>query len=171
MLAWFRAIACATILVIAAGLSGCASMGGPVVLAQRFDPAAAAFINLEGHASISGQAFVRQTNGKLLRAVGTDVFLIPRTAYADERIAAIYGEGDKQKWARVPDADPLYEQYMRKTVASSGGSFRFERVPDGAYYVVAMIFLPGEFVSAEFPILERVTVSGGRSVRVVMRGY
>jgi hypothetical protein len=33
-----------------------------------FDPAAAAVINVSGKASISGQAFVRRNNGKLLRA-------------------------------------------------------------------------------------------------------
>ncbi len=153
-------------------LSGCASMGRTSTLTQRFDPAAAAFINTEGHASISGQAFVRQTNGKLLRAVGTDIFLIPRTAYSEERIAALYGDGNQLKWGvRMPGAEPMFERYMRKTVASSGGSFRFDRVADGRYYVVAMIFLPGEYVAAEFPILQRVTVEGGRSVRVVMRGY
>lgn len=160
------------VLVATALLGGCASIGGQVALTQRFDPAAAAFVNTEGRASISGQAFVRQTNGKLLRAVGTDVFLIPRTAYSDERVAALYGQGDSLKWGvRVPEAEPLYGQYVRKTVASSSGSFRFDRVADGGYYVVAMIFQPGEYVATQFPILERVTIKGGRSARVVMRGY
>ena len=160
----------ATMLV--AVLSACASFGKPAVLTQTFDPAAAAFINREGKASISGQAFVRQPDGKVWRALGTDIYLVPRTAYADERFAAIYGVGDKQKWgARVQDADPRYEQAMRRTVASSGGSFRFDRVADGSYYVVAMIFMPGEYYGREFPIIERVAVRDGRSVRVVMRGY
>jgi len=158
-------------LIVVMSLAACASVGTPAAR-RRFDPGAAAFINIEGRASISGQAVVRETNGKLLRAVGTDIFLIPRTAYSEERVAALYGEGDKLKWgARVPDAEPLYKQYQRKTVASSAGSFRFDHVADGSYFIVAMIFLPGEYVANEFPILERVTVANGKSVRVIMRGY
>jgi hypothetical protein len=162
----------AAMLVVALALGGCASMGAPLALTQKFDPKLAAYINAPGRASISGQAFVRQSTGKLLRAIGTDIFLVPRTPYADERITALYGERDQLKWGvRVPDADPRYEQYMRKTVAGSGGSFRFDHVADGGYHIVAMIFLPSEYIGGEFPIIERVTVAGGKSVRVVMRGY
>lgn len=160
------------LLVVTAFVSGCASLRAPVVLTASFDPQAAAFINASGRAKISGQAFVRRNNGKLLRAVGTDVFLVPRTAYADERIAAIYGDRKQQGWdARLPDAEPLYEQYMRKTIATSGGSFSFEHVADGEYYVIAMIHLPSDSRFLQFPILERVTIQGGKSVRLVMRGY
>lgn len=141
-------------------------------MTASFDAQAAAFVNAPGRAKISGQAFVRQNNGKLLRAVGTDVFLVPRTAYADERIRAIYGNLKRQSpGVRVPDADPLYEQYMRKTVASSGGSFSFEQVADGEYYVIAMIHLPSDTSFLQFSILERVNIEDGRSVRLVMRGY
>lgn len=166
---WCRA---AAIVLLAGMLSGCASMGKPVVLNASFDPAAAAVVNAPGKASVSGQAFVRQNNGRLLRAVGTDIYLIPRTAYSDERIAALYGDGKQLRWgANVPEADPLFEHYMRKTVASSGGSFKFDRVADGEYYIVAMIHLPSDHVFRQFPIMERVIVTGGKSVRVVMRGY
>jgi hypothetical protein len=34
-----------------------------------------------------------------------------------------------------------------------------------------MIFQPGEFVAFQFPIMERVSVRHGESLRVVMRGY
>lgn len=169
---WHRILAAVATVMLLGCLGGCASMGKPLAMRQPFDAAAAARIHVEGKASISGQAFVRQSSGKLLRAVGTDIYLIPRTAYSDERMAAVYGEGNTKKWGRnLADADPAYEEYMRKTVASSGGSFRFDRVADGGYYVVAMIFVPGEYSGFEFPILERVTVKGGRSVKVVMRGY
>ncbi|QDZ11036.1 hypothetical protein [Devosia ginsengisoli] len=153
-------------------VSACTSLGAPVVLTASFDPHVASFINESGSARISGQAFVRRNSGKLLRAVGTDVFLVPRTPYADERIAAIYGDYKQQRWGVwMPDADPLYEQYMRKTIASSGGSFSFNHVADGEYYVVAMIHLPSDYSFHEFPVIERVSVQGGESVRLVMRGY
>ena len=170
---WCRAVVrAAALLVIIAMVSGCVATRAPVVLTTSFDAQAASFINASGRAKVSGQAFVRLNSGKLLRATGTDVHLIPRTTYADERIAAIYGERNQQiSGVRMPDGDPLYEQYMRKTVASSGGSFSFDRVADGEYYIVAMIHLPSDYAFRQFPILERVTVTGGRSVRVVMRGY
>ena len=172
-LVWLRALVrVAALIVFVALVSGCVATRAPVVLTTSFDPQAASFINASGRAKVSGQAFVRQNNGKLLRATGTDVVLIPRAAYADERIAAIYGNRNQQRWGvRMPDADPLYEQYMRRTVASSGGSFSFDRVADGEYCIVAMIHLPSEYSFWQFPILERVNVVGGRSVRVVMRGY
>ena len=42
---------------------------------------------------------------------------------------------------------------------------------DGEYYVIAMIHLPSDYGFYQFPIVERVSVEGGRSVRLVMRGY
>lgn len=170
---WCRALARAVaVLVLIAVVSGCVATRAPVVLTTSFDAQAASFINASGRAKVSGQAFIRLNSGKLWRATGTDVHLIPRTAYADERIAAIYGKGNQQvAGVRMPDTDPLYEQYMRKTVASSGGSFSFDHVADGDYYIVAMIHLPSNLSFTQFPILERVSVQGGKSVRVVMRGY
>ena len=53
---------------------------------------------------------------------------------------------------------------MRKTVASSGGSFRFDHVADGSYYVVAMIFQPGG-VAFEFPS-SSVSSERRQSVRI-----
>lgn len=170
---WHRALVrCVALFLLVAVVSGCVATRAPVVLTAAFDAQAAAFVNASGRAKVSGQAFVRRNNGKLLRAVGTDVFLIPRTAYADERIALLYGDRKRQSWGvRVPDAAPLYEQYMRKTIASSGGSFSFDHVADGEYYIVAMIHLPSDYTFMQFPILERVSVHGGKSVRLVMRGY
>jgi hypothetical protein len=172
-LAWYRALVrSAAVLVLIVVVSGCVATRAPVVLTTSFDAQAAAFIYTSGRAKVSGQAFVRPNSGKLLRAVGTDVFLIPRTAYADERIAAIYGDGKRPAGGTsVPDADPLYEQYMRKTIASSGGSFSFDHVADGDYFVVAMIHVPNDIMFMQFPIIERVSVRGGKSIRLVMRGY
>jgi len=172
-LTWYRALVrSAAIVVLIAVISGCVATRAPMVLTTSFDAQAAAFINSSGRAKVSGQAFVRQNNGKVLRATGTDVFLIPRTAYADERIAAIYGDAKgRVRGGPIFEDDPLYKQYMRKTIASSGGSFSFDHVADGEYYVIAMIHLPNDIMFFEFPILERVSVQGGRNVRLVMRGY
>ena len=170
-LSWHRLLVCVAAILIALVMSGCSPMRPAPVLTTSFDPQAASFINASGRARISGQAFVRRNNGKLLRATGTDVFLVPRTAYADERFAALYGSGKKRLWIRGPETPPLYEQYTRKTIATSGGSFGFDHVADGDYYVVAMIHLPDDLLYLEFPIMERVTIAGGKSVKLVMRGY
>ena len=169
---WCHALCALVMLLMLTVVTGCASYGPPIVLTARFDPQAAAFINASGRAKISGQAFIRQNDGKLLRATGTDVFLVPRTAYADARIAAIYGDGKQAMAGRAfADTDPLYDRFTRQTIASSGGSFSFDHVADGAYYVIAMIHLPSDYSFYQMPILERVTVAGGKSVRLVMRGY
>ena len=170
---WHRVSGCvAAMLVVLLLVSGCSAVRPSPILTASFDPQAAAFIHASGKARVSGQAVVRRNNGRLLRATGTDVFLIPRTDYADARMATLYGNGKKPRWGgTVPDAAPLYEQYMRTTIGSSGGSFSFDHVADGDYYVVAMIQVPSEVGSMQFPILDRVTVRGSTSVKLVMRGY
>lgn len=72
---------------------------------------------------------------------------------------------------RLPEPDPGYDVAMRKTVASSGGSVSFDHVADRRYHVIVMVHLPSEVMFLQFPILERVSVQGGKSVRLVMRGY
>jgi hypothetical protein len=170
---WLRAwVRPGVILALVVILAACATMGPPLVMTASFDPEAASFIHGKGRAKVSGQAFVRLNSGKLLRAVGTDITLIPRTPYADERIAAIYGNGKQAgRGVNIPDADPRYVQSMRTTVASSGGSFSFDDVADGEYYLVAMIHIPSDYSMVERPIYERITVKGGENVRIVMRGY
>ncbi len=159
-------------LVLSFALAGCASYGPPVVISSTFDPEAAAFIHQNGTAAISGQAFVRRDNGRFFKAAGTDVYLIPRTDYADERMAALYGEKKyRLRETQIPEADPVYETYMRTTIAGLDGKFTFEHVADGEYYVVAMIVLPNKVMPFDFPIMERVTIENGKNVRIVMRGY
>ena len=165
-----------TAMFVPMAIAGCSPLGltygKPVEIAADFNPRDAAFIRVKGKADIRGQAFVPQTNGRLMRASGTDVYLIPRTAYADERMKAIFGDKKyRLKGRPVPDPDPSYEAYMRKTIASSGGSFAFENVADGEYYVVAGIRFPNDLMYLEFPVMERVTVANGRNVRLVIRGY
>lgn len=143
-------------------------MGSRAPLTTSFDANAAAYIFSEGKAHVRGQAFVRRNNGKLLRATGTDVYLVPRTAYADERVARIFR--GKQALG-LPKGDPLFDRYSRRTIASSGGSFDFDAVADGDYYAIAMIHMPSDYLFVQFAIMEEVTVRNGKSVKIVMRGY
>lgn len=156
----------AVLLMLAA--AGCASMGSRVPLTARFDAKDAAYVFAEGKAHVRGQAFVRRNSGKLLRATGTDVYLIARTAYAQEQVARIFR--GKQALG-LPRGEPLFNQYSRTTIASSGGSFDFEGVADGDYYVIAMIHMPSDYTFTQFAIMEEVSVRNGKSVKLVMRGY
>lgn len=153
-------------------LAGCVGAARTVRLDVAFDPVEAARIHETGRAKVSGEAFARLLNGKILRAVGSDVYLIPRTAYADAWFQGQFGPKKAAfRGVNFENRDPRYADHMRHTIASSGGRFTFEGVPNGEYYIFTQIPMPSDYIFYQFAVMERVVVNGGKSVRVVMRGY
>lgn len=129
------AIAAAVILLV--GLSGCASTA---TLIGGFNAQDAAFINTQGKATVSGQAFLRRNDGIVVYGAGSEVVLIPKTAYSSERIATIYkGAHSVMFGTKFTNDDPAYYTYQRKTVANGEGRFSFPNVGPGSYYVVTSV--------------------------------
>lgn len=159
------------IIIIALALSGC--LARTIQLDTRFDPKEAAYINEKGANAIEGQAFLQRRDGIVVYAAGSDVYLIPATRYARERIEKIY-RGAKlvdiyaAGATKTPD-NPEFRRLSRTTKADGEGRFRFENVADGDYFVqTAVVWQPGDF-AAGGALVDLVSVNGA-DVSVVLSG-
>jgi len=149
-------------------LSGC--VAAPKIT-STFSPSEAEFINKTGSGSISGQAFLRRNDGMVVYAAGSDVHLIPRTTYAQERMNALYRGGKINNMVPDPEVtDPLYRS-MTKTVRANGeGRFRFEGLADGDYFVVTkVVWLIGGSPQGG-SLMETASIRNGQAVELIMTG-
>lgn len=137
----------------------------------KFIPAEASFINNIGKGAIEGQAFLRRNDGVVVYAAGSEVKLIPATAYAEERMTAIYGAAKIAYWnAGFKNDDQSYYQYMKTTIADGEGKFAFKEIADGSYFVVTTVTWMAGNVPQGGTLMERVTISGGSMQQVILRG-
>lgn len=154
----------------------CASCRATTENRAPFDAAEAAYINTEGRARIDGHAFVTNGAGAVVNAAGQGVRLVPATAYARQRIAAIYGAGKSIRARDIPraDSDPDYIKYTRETKTESNGRFSFDKVAPGAYFVVTQMTWrkDGEMFTDGAAMYESVTITGGERepVKIVVSG-
>lgn len=157
-------------------LAGCAAPRGPMVfvLKQPFAEAAAADQVQDGQETVRGQAFMRQQGGGVVTCAGADVRLTPVTAYAQERIRYLYGMGDegmRPAYSQAVVFEPEPEGYYRNTRTTrcdAQGSFVFERVKAGEYYITTLV----TWVVANTPqggaLMRRVTVRDGEPMTVLL---
>ncbi|MDI7863214.1 carboxypeptidase regulatory-like domain-containing protein [Rhizobiaceae bacterium n13] len=154
--------------VLAATLSGCVTAPEPK---SKFDPSEAAFIHAQGAGSITGQAFLRRNDGMVVYAAGSEVYLIPKTTYADERIAGLYRGAKFNGFVASPkNTDPQYAAMMRKTKADGEGRFAFQGLADGSYYIVTQVFWKAGDWTQGGSLMETATISAGNSISVIMSG-
>ncbi|OCW56860.1 hypothetical protein [Hoeflea olei] len=140
-------------------------------ITSSFNPQEAEFINRQGSGSISGQAFLRRNDGIVVYAAGSDVVLIPRTAYATERMNALYRGGKFNNL--VPDpatTDPRYVEMTRKTRANGEGRFRFENLAAGQYYVVTSVSWRAGDMNQGGNLMETATLADGENLELIMTG-
>ncbi len=141
-----------------------------------FDANEAAFIKKEGKVTVSGHAFVTNSNGGVTNAAGQQVYLIPVTAYSSQRIAAIFGgrKSIRAREIRRMESDPDYINYTRIEKADSGGKFSFEKVGPGSYYLVSQMTWKKEEQlfpdGAEMYETAKVTGAEKDDVEVVLSG-
>lgn len=149
-------------------LSGC--VAAPKII-STFNPSEADFINKTGNGVISGQAFLRRNDGMVVYAAGSDVHLIPKTGYAQERMNALYRGGKINNM--VPDpasTDPLYLA-MTKTVRANGeGRFRFDGLADGDYFVVTKVVWVVGGSPQGGSLMETASIRNGQAVDLIMTG-
>lgn len=153
-------------------LAGCST----VSVNTAFDPSAAAFIQTKGKATITGQAFLRRNDGIVVYGAGSTVQLIPKTAYSDARMTAIFKgahEAPADPITGLPIAvkndDPQFAAYTRTVVANGEGRFTFPNVPDGTYYITAPVIWNVQGPQGG-TLLGTATVAGGQNVDVIMNG-
>lgn len=125
---------------------------------------------------MSGQAFLRRNDGVVVYAAGSPVYLVPQTAYSDERMAKVFNGAKFTQATELfgvgltfKNDDPRYQQYVKSTVADGEGRFTFMNVAAGPYYLTTTVTWRAEYVQGG-GLLERINVVDGQPVQVMMTG-
>lgn len=158
-------------MTIASLLTGCAAQ--TVLVQASFDADQAAALVKPGVNIVSGSALIRQNGGGVVTCAGLPILLVPKTAYASERIKAIYGNtqrGHNPAYRAIqfePDVQS-YGRLQRETLCDAQGNFSFNDVADGSFYVIANITWNVGGSIQGGGLMQAVTVSGGASQEVVL---
>jgi hypothetical protein len=130
----------ASILSVAILLSACANH--PIHAMQTpFDAAEAVKYSRKGTASIKGQAFLKRNDGQVVTCAGSEVRLMPDTAYENEIISAIK-HGERIDPAVIEDdkakmkAKGATGHAERKSICDAQGNFSFTDIPAENWIVV-----------------------------------
>lgn len=164
------------IMALLIGVSGCvqqqATLHSTVSLTEM------AWAQGEGRNTVTGFAVLRTISGEARTCAGLTVNLIPDNSYARERMSAIFGSTVKgQRSANEgpvkfgSDDDRAYIALLRQTRCDGQGSFTFERIPDGIWYVTTSVTWkanPGSFLTEGGSMMQRVELQGGLTVRVTL---
>lgn len=98
----------------------------------------------EGTSTVTGQAVLRTVGGEARTCAGLEARLIPDSAYARERLLFDFRSLERGLKARTQVYDfqpdpPHFHQSIRTAICDAQGTFTFERVPAGRYYVQALV--------------------------------
>jgi hypothetical protein len=168
-------------LVAILALAGCAEMpvGGPPAPPPLAPPPPAAqsgiFIQTPFRAedfawsTVPGTAHIRGVSAPDRSCAGAAVALTPDTPYSRERIGRLYGSTE---YAVVPtnvvrakviaNDNPAIRGYVRGARCDSTGSFAFDNVPAGSFFVIAEVGDP----SGPKVVMRRITTVAGRVLQV-----
>ena len=138
-----------------------------------FDPDEVSWFDKYGGNSIKGSALIRQVGGGVVTCAGNEVELFPSSAYADERMLAIYGsnsagysEYGSLLIEDLPDIQYLFKS--KETFCDAQGFFKFSNLPDGSYYVVTSVVWHVGSDSQGGALMQAVRLSGGQEAEVVL---
>ncbi len=180
-------------LTLAIFLVGCATKPVIITLYNKFDANSARALLEKGDNTIIGSAVLRQRDGGVQTCAGYEVWLIPRTEYAAERMQHLYGDttqgfrnlANAQRYEFVNDS-PDYQLLRKTTVCNAQGFFKFRNVAGGSFFVIAAIrwetFSPYSYVNLYTgqqhtatavnkqggTMMRRVTVSDGETKEIVL---
>ena len=152
--------------VIIAGafvLSACQQARNPPAPDVAFSAEEAAFIRKAGSGVVSGHAFRTRSTGTVVNAAGEVVRLVPVTAYARQRFAALYGTGKFLPVSRYPaneTLDPAYGEMTRTVKTAANGRFVFEGVAPGRYYVTTQVVWSEGSTREGGSVYDSVTLTG-----------
>ena len=129
----------------------------------------------KGKNTIEGSALMRRDGGGVVTCAGLEVRLVPVTAYASERIQAIYGNTQRgtvafsvlpQTVEFMPDI-PEYRTFTKTNRCDTKGYFKFEEIPDGEYYLTVVIAWKTNYLQGG-TLMQRVEVKNGQTVGVIL---
>lgn len=151
----------------------------PVRLRTAFDPAAVAWAQGAGENLVEGTALLRTRGGEVRTCAALDVGLIPVTLHSRERIVHIYGNtrsgfnpaGVVGRHPRFSNDDPRFYKHIRKAKCDAEGRFEFDDVPDGEWFVEAIVSWEAPLHGKQGgSLMQLVRVSDGETRRLVMTG-
>lgn len=159
--------------VLALTIAGCAQLGfQDSALSKPIAPAEVDWSRKTGANTVAGNA--SQKSGTATHTcAGQSANLIPDSAYARARLAAIFGNDSRGTRAaslgpvKFERDDPLYVSTLRTTRCDASGSFSFARVPDGIWYATTSVKW-GPAQSEGGSMMQRVDVRGGKLVKVTL---
>ena len=167
-------------------LQGCASTSGPggelpppppppppiaaqtgIVIQTPFRAEDFAWSTIPGTAHIKGFTAPNQS------CAGNAVALTPDSPYARERIGKLYGSTE---YAVIPTVvvrgkviandNPAMRGYVRSARCDSAGSFAFDNLPAGAFFIIAEVGDP----TGPKVVMRRVTAVAGRVLQAPLTG-
>lgn len=115
-----------------------------------------------------------ETAGTRHTCNGQSANLIPDSPYARARMTAIFGSaaGGMRAASAGPvkfeHDDPLYVSSLRTTRCTPAGTFSFQRVPDGTWYVTTSVKWNGPSGVEGGSMMRRVELTGGKTVKVTL---
>jgi hypothetical protein len=163
-----------------AGLAALLAIASPAVAQDASPPWSeqdVAWSAGDGRNAVTGTALLRTRGGEPRTCAGLEVSLVPKSPYADDRIARIYGNNESgyqtlYRYPKLEPAPPGYKAAARSTRCDGQGYFSFDAIPDGTYYVVSVVTweAAGRYgMQAQGgSLMARVAVSGGQTKRVVL---
>jgi hypothetical protein len=89
-----------------------------------------------GTATVSGEAFLRRPNGRVVRCSGSEVFLVPDTAYFREWIS-VFRQGNR--FEQSADLVDAHKEAVRVTQCDMAGTFRFGQLPAARWFVATRV--------------------------------
>jgi hypothetical protein len=160
--------------IFAALVAGCATTE-PIKLATSFNAEEVAWAKKKGTGTLIGSAVIQTQGGTPRSCAAREVALTPVAAYSTERIQNIYGNTTKgfrgvlQGSMKLPD-DPGYQASHIVSVCDAQGSFHFDDLASGEYFVVTTItwVTPGSIIPEGGVLMRRVKIEAGRTVRTVL---
>lgn len=123
-----------------------------------------------GTATISGQAFLTQSGGGVVKAAGRNVTLDPATTIGNEW----WGKAGKH-WVHrslIPPS-PGFVKARRTVVADADGRFKFTDLPAGKYFVrTEVTWEVGGYVPTQGGLVgQLIEVGNGKSREVILNQY
>ena len=161
-------------------LGGCAQplnfTSGPPIqinLTTPYDDTEALRLSTGGTSTIRGSAFLRQRGGGVVTCAGATVLLVPGTAYATERMVAIYGSVDSAILTRpsrvvFEPQPPAFLERNRTATCDAQGNFVFDRLGDGTFYLVVPVRWLVGYEQQGGMLMKRVLVAPAATLQVVV---
>lgn len=144
------------------------------VMQASFNPDEAAHIHQVGSASIEGTLSVpdRYDGTMLVPPPGSEIRVYPDTAFARERISALFGDRNVS-WDPVDiiDDDRRFKALSRVGRTDETGHFRIDGLPAGTYFVVGTgFFRDGARLQKSALLYQKATLAKGQALTVTLDG-